>query len=107
MDHRFSKQIEDLLKTSREATKIDKKRAELFEAMTRMEGWKIYVELLEQRIQVFADTVLQPASSVDNAIALEYVKGAMSGVIMARDLPSVIVAAMKSAPVENFEGDEE
>jgi hypothetical protein len=106
VDQQFRGQVEDLLKTSRLANKIDKGRAELFEQLVKSPAWEAYVEILSSRIQMFADMVLAPAGSADNAIGLEFVKGAMSGLIIARDLPSVIVMAMKPA-VPATDGEDE
>jgi hypothetical protein len=85
--------IEELLRTAREATKIDKERIELFGLLVKHPGWTVYVELLEAMIQGKADEVLAPAGGVDRMVGLEYVKGAMSGLIMARDIVAVTIAA--------------
>jgi hypothetical protein len=92
-----SKLFEELTKTSRAARKIDRERAELFAVLLRHPAWLLYIELLEAQIQARADIILTPAGSIEGAIVLEYVKGAMSGLILARDMPSTIIADMKSA----------
>lgn len=97
VDLNFKSQISDLLKEARAADKIDTERAEKFQGLLAHPGWSIYQDLLNARIQLFADAVMGPAGSVDGAIALEWIKGAMSGVILARDLPSVTIAAMQTA----------
>lgn len=89
--------LDELQKVSREARKIDRERADLFTVLLRHPAWLAYVELLDSQIQARADIVLAPSGSVDGAIVQEYVKGAMSGLILARDLPSTIIADMKSA----------
>lgn len=102
----INSQIEELQKQGRAADKEDRERAELFAAMLQTPAWKFYVSLLDKRIQAHADVLMGPAVSVDRAIALEYVKGAMSGLVMARDLPSVIVTAIKdSLPARDGEDD--
>lgn len=106
MDPMFKKQIEELRKVGREADKLDKQRAELFEGLTKHPGWDVYQDLLNSRIQTYADAVMAPAGTVDGAVALEWVKGAMSGLIMARDLPSVTINAMQPA-VPATDGDEQ
>jgi hypothetical protein len=64
------------------------------------------------RLQGMADEILRPSASVDAMIGLEYVKGAMSGLILARDLPSVTIAAMdqlrrdRAAPIDEENEDE-
>jgi hypothetical protein len=90
-----SDQYEGLRKQSKEANKEDRDRATLFEVLVATPGWKAYVEMLERSMQAEADKILQPAGSVDRMIELEYVKGALSGLVRARDLPSVTIAAAK------------
>jgi hypothetical protein len=71
--------------------------------MIATEGWRIYVELLELKLQSFSDELLLPAGSVDRMVGLEYVKGAMSGLVIARDLPSVTIAAMAQLRQEKLQ----
>lgn len=89
----MDQRIEELLREARKARKIDIERAELFASLIRQPGWLAYMEILEAKIQALADEVLAPSKSVDGMVTLEYVKGAMSGLIMARDIPSVTIAA--------------
>ena len=86
--------VQELLKDARSADRIDKERAELFAAMLRTAAWLEYVNLLEAKLQGMADEILAPSGSIEGMIRLEYVKGAMSGLVLARDLPSVTIAAM-------------
>ncbi len=51
---------------------------------------------------MLADEVLRPARSVDGMVTLEYVKGTMSGLVIARDIPSVTIAGkdqLRTKPV--------
>lgn len=101
--------IEELLKNARAAAKVDKERIELFEKMLTTPAWQVYVELLNAKIQMFADQVLAPSGTVDGCVALEYVKGAMSGLIMARDIPDAIISAkdqIRSMVAEEDEDDD-
>lgn len=91
MDERHA----DLIKQSREAAKEDRERATLFEVLIKSPGWKAYVEMLERLMQSQADRILQPSKSVDGMVELEYEKGALSGLVRARDLPSVTIAAAR------------
>lgn len=93
-DSELDLKVKDLLRDARTADKVDRERAELFGSMIKSSGWKQYVELLELRLQSLADEILKPSGSIDAMIGLEYVKGAMSGLILARDLPSVTIMAM-------------
>lgn len=89
----MDQRVEDLLREARKASRIDRERIEQFEGLIRSPGWSTYLQVLEAKIQMLADEVLSPAKSVDGMVGLEYVKGAMSGLIMARDIPSVTIAA--------------
>lgn len=88
--------IDELLSAARKANKEDRERAELFEGLVRSASWKSYVALLMGRVQAFSDVILQPAGTRDNVLLLEYLKGAMFGLLLARDLPSVTIEAMKT-----------
>lgn len=107
MDQSFEKQIDELRKQAKAADAIDKERMDLFRGLIRHPGWALYQELLSSRIQLFGDRVAAPAGSVDGAFALEWVKGAMSGLILARDLPSVTIGAIEAAvPATDGEDDD-
>lgn len=97
MDPQFKAQLEELHKDGRKADKLDKERAEAFAVMVKTKGWALYTELLMNQIQVHGDRLMDPAGTVDGAVFLEYVKGTLRGLIMARDLPAVIIDAMKPA----------
>jgi len=102
--------IDELLRSARAAAKIDLERIELFEKMIRTPAWQAYVGLLEAKLQMFADQMLKPSGSVDGCIALEYVKGAMSGLVMARDTPTVTIAAkdqIRQPATEEADDDDE
>lgn len=106
MDQSFKATLDELRKEGRSADQVDKERMDLFRALMKHPGWAVYLELVEARIQVYADKVMSPSGSVDGAIALEWVKGAMSGLILARDLPSVTIAAIEAAvPATDGEDD--
>lgn len=97
MDQQFKKQTEELLKIGRAADKVDKELADFMEALIKHPAWLAYQKQLDTRIQAHSDVVLGPAGSVDGAMTLEHIKGTMRGLLIARELPSVIIAAMKTA----------
>lgn len=103
----MDQRIENLLREAKRADRIDRERIELFEAMIRTPAWQAYVEILEAKLQLFADQVLAPASSVDGMVALEYIKGAMSGLVIARDITSVTIAAKQDIRPRVLEDDED
>lgn len=96
----FGRVPDQLAKDSRAADKEDRERAELFEAMVKTPGWKLYEALLNQMVEERGKTVLAPAGSVDGAVLLEYEKGTMRGLIIAKDLPQLTILGAKqiSAP---------
>lgn len=85
--------ISEITRLAHEADKIDKRRAELFASMVKTEGWQEYIKLLEAKIQIFSDGLLPPAGSIDGMVKCEWIKGAMGGLIMARDVASATMAA--------------
>lgn len=87
-----SKMVEELMRNARAAAKVDRERIELFEKLVTTPAWQAYIELLNAKIQLFADQLMLPGGSIDGCIALEYVKGAMGGLIMARDIPDATIA---------------
>lgn len=87
--------IRELLRDAKSADRLDQERAELFRKMIQSPGWHEYCEILNAKLQGMADQILRQSHSVDEMVALEYVKGAMSGLILARDIPSVTIAAME------------
>lgn len=107
MDNSFQQHIEQLTKEGKKADQQDREKSEALAVLLRHPGWQVYTEMLNARIQLHSDVVLRPATSIDGAIGLEYVKGAMSGLILARDLPRVIVEAMKAAGIHNTDGDDD
>ena len=103
----MDEQVARLLREAKRADRIDRERAEMFTSMVNSPAWREYVALLEFKIQGFADVILAPGGSVDALVGLEYVKGTMSGLILARDLPSVTIAAMEQLRAERSEDDED
>jgi hypothetical protein len=85
--------VEELLRNARAASKVDRERLELFQKLVTTPAWGAYIGLLNAKIQMFADQLLVPSGSVDGCVAQEFVKGAMSGLVMARDIPDAIIAA--------------
>lgn len=95
--------FEELKKAGVNADRTDRKRADLFNGLMKHPGWVEYVELLNALINSRGMNVLMPGRSVDGLVALEFEKGAMSGLIMSRDLPSIIVNAVKTSAAPDGE----
>lgn len=102
----FGKVPDQLAKDSRAADRVDRERAELFEALVKTPGWKVYTDLLNQKIEDLGSVILGPAGSVDGAIGLEYQKGTMRGLIIAKDLPHLTILGAKQISAPDI-GDEE
>jgi len=99
--------LRDLVKASREAEKIDRGRAEAFGRMVSTDAWSLYVSLLNAKIQMFSDVLLSPSGGLDGCIAQEWVKGAMFGLLLARDTPSTTITAMREARLAGPEDDDD
>lgn len=95
------KRHEELLKASKEAMALDRRRRDSFEGLVNHPGWKEYQLLLGLMIQARADEILAPAGSMEKAIILEFIKGSMNGLIMARDLPGLIIENVPAAKLED------
>lgn len=89
-------QFEKLLEDSRIYDKVDRDRASIFEGLVRSPGWILFVELVNEIIEHRGAELLAPSGSIDGVLAGEHLKGSMSGLIMARDMPSVIIAHMEA-----------
>jgi len=83
---------EEMRKAARKADAVDKERGDLLRMLIKHPGWLVYQGLLEAQMQIRADEILSPSGSIDGMIAQEYKKGALSGLVVARDLPSVTIA---------------
>ena len=96
--------FEEILKSSRKATKEDIQLAEDLESLRTHKGWNPYLQqVLGARIQDLGELLLQPAGTQDGLVRSEYIKGALYGLCLARDLPSVIIQSMREvrSPQEN------
>lgn len=94
---------EEFVKASREALTKDRQRRDAFEGLLKHTGWGVFQELMNSMIEQRAQQILAPAGSVDGAMLLEHVKGTMNGLILARDLPSLIVNAVPAPQLEDDE----
>jgi len=93
--------VDNLLREARVADQQDRQRCDAFASMVKSEGWRLFVELIDHRVQMFSDQLLQPLASMDQVPAQEFAKGAMFAFVLMRDLPSVTIASIKPT------GDEE
>lgn len=85
---------EELARDARKYDLADIKRGRAFAAMMKTEGWGLYLELLNNLIGTRTQNLFEPTPNGGRDIE-QHNKGAVFGLIMARDLPSVTVAAMK------------
>lgn len=99
--------LDDLLRDSRAADRIDRERAEAFQQMVASKGWAMFVQLIDARLQAFSDELLQPLSDMGRAGLQEYMKGAMWAFVLLRDLPANTIQAMKAAQQASKETDDE
>jgi hypothetical protein len=99
--------IEDLKRQARDADRVDRERADVLSGLVRHPGWEVYVRLVNAQVQARSDAVLEPANSVDKCVGLEYIKGAMSGLLLAVALPGAIIEQAKTLRKSEEEGEEE
>jgi len=94
VDTEFKEIIEDLLKTSKQADLEDQKLVDNMYRLVRSHDFDMYVkQVLGPRIQSFGASLLEPSGSSDGMVRAEFIKGALYGLCLARDLPSVILSA--------------
>lgn len=85
----------------------DRELAELFATFPRNEAWKRYQTLLDKMIQKRTGDLFEPILD-GQQLAAEHNKGVIYGLILARDLPTATVNAMKQlANSDPASGDEE
>lgn len=88
-----------MLADKREAERIelfDRQRARLFENLVEHGGWKLYIELLNQKLEEMGATLLsQKLESVDDLVKLGAIKGPMYGLTLARDIVPLTIASMR------------
>lgn len=105
MDDEFKAQLEELKKVARKADKEDRERSEAFLLMFRTDGWPIYTALLNSRLQSLSERLLAPSGSIDGVLTSEFIKGAMYGLVLARDLPSITIESMRQISASTDEED--
>jgi len=93
-----------LVRDARKADREDTERAEQFVQMLKSEAWALYRALLEQKIQECSDLLMTPAGSQDGLVKLAESAAMMRGLIVAKDLPNLIIA---TAPRTSAEEDDD
>ncbi len=79
----------------------DTKRVRAFQDMVTSEGWKYFQALLNTKIEERTEAIFErPQPGVDDQRGEAWDKGAIYAWIMARDLPSVTIAAYKQESSE-------
>lgn len=80
-------------------TTQDEKRvlhqAHLLQQLVATPGWKVYSEMLQDRLELEANNALAGTSSLDGVLVNEFAKGTFSGIRFAMTLPEVTVNAAK------------
>src|SRR5262245_33839858 len=88
-------QLEELLKLSRRARREDVALGEAMQRLVQNADFQTYLEkVIGSRVQSFGDTLMEPSGSQDGLVRMEYIKGTLCGLCLARDLPRVIIASM-------------
>lgn len=105
MDNELKERLNELVAASRKADAEDCALVESLEIVVRHTHYQALLELYNKRIQGLSEELMAPAGSVDGMVALEFVKGAMFGLILARDLPHIIVESFRATATK--ENDDE
>lgn len=96
--------FEDLLKASRTAKQEDLELADAMSRLINNKDFQLYLSrVINNRIQLWGDMLMVPAGGHDGLVRSEYAKGTLCGLCLARDLPSVIIAAMSEIRNSNSE----
>lgn len=85
---------QELAKQAQKANVEDIKTARALEQMLKSEGWEAYQRLLQSQIEQRQQAVLEPIGP-GMRDASEHNKGALYGMIWARDIASVTVITIK------------
>jgi hypothetical protein len=94
VDIDLADRIDELLKVGRKADEEDKKLIDNMQRLVRSHDFEMYCsQVLGPRIQSFGAALLEPSGSHDGMVRSEFMKGALYGLCLARDLPSVIISA--------------
>lgn len=87
--------LRDMMKEAKKADAADLALMQALELMVKNIGWGRYQTLLNSKITMFSEQLLMPSGGLDGLVASEFIKGAMFGLVLARDQPQVIIDAMK------------
>lgn len=104
MDKELQERMDELIRQAREADREDRKLAEVLSLLVHHSSFSALQSLLNKRLQSLSEEMLAPANSVDRLIAQEYLKGAMFGLILARDLPTIIVDSLATTAKDENDG---
>lgn len=111
MEKERKEQIADLLRQSKQTEREDKERAERFSSLLKHPGFIDYIVLLNAKIEELGAALMMPSNGLDGMVTTEYQKGAMFGLILARDVVGVTVQiadeARKSATAEDIEDEDQ
>lgn len=97
--------MDELLGQGRKADKEDKAMAQAFIGLLRSDGWAFNIQLLNATLQACSDQLLIPSDGIGGVLKSEFIKGAMFGLVLARDRPSAIIDAMKAVSASDQEDD--
>lgn len=104
MDKELQERMDELIRQAREADREDRKLAEALSSLVHHSSFSALQNLFNKRLQSLSEEMLAPANSVDRLIAQEYLKGAMFGLILARDLPAIIVDSLATTAKDENDG---
>jgi len=66
-------------------------QAHMLKTLTETPGWKIFVDMLQNRVDMEATIALGKTESIDQVFAKEFAKGTFNGLRLAMELPSITI----------------
>jgi hypothetical protein len=88
--------VSELLRDARKANREDQQIVDALQRLLASGEWKLYMDrIVGKRIQSLGELLLEPSGSTDGMVRSEFLKGALYGLCLARDLAGVIVASTR------------
>jgi hypothetical protein len=76
--------------------KKDVERVRAFQIMVKSDGWQHYQELLNGKVAGLTQNIFDPPSEASTRVE-DHKKGTIFGLLYARDLPSITIAAHEAS----------
>lgn len=85
----MTKTTDDIASDERVRTRTIKQDAELFQTLVKHPGWPRYLAMIEQVGNNFQNKLMEPLGNALESVKTEHAKGALTGLSLAAQLPSL------------------